>query len=139
MDAALEKALGDSKPSSLQGSIKFLKTFIYGEYGTGKTVLAASLVQNKGLVISTDSGTDSLFNHPELLEKIDMIPYQGLSQLTAIGKAITEGHPDYVQYDTVWVDTISQVQEEYLDFLNENFTFSGNHRTMAEPRDPVDT
>lgn len=129
-------ALDSAKPEGLKDRTKYLKTFIYGEYGVGKTVLAGSLVQHKGLVIATDQGTDSFYNHPEILEKVDVVPYMGLTQLTAIAQACSEGIPEYAAYDTVIVDTISQVQEEYLDWLLDNFKFTGNHRTVAEPRSP---
>lgn len=136
MDKRLLEALESEKPEPLAGRPKWVKTFLYGEYGTGKTILACSLVIHKGLLIATDTGTDSIYNHPELLDKIDVLPYRGLSQLTAIAQAIEEGHPDYIQYDTIIIDTISQVQEEYIDWLGENFKYSGNHRVVAEPRKP---
>lgn len=132
------KALEASAPASLGEQERYVKGFFYGEYGVGKTIAACKCVQNKGLLVRTDTGTDSLFNHPELLDKIDVVDYKGLNQLTAIGEAISEGlivgETNYALYDTVIIDTISQVQEEYLDWLLANFKFTGNHRTVAEPR-----
>ncbi len=126
----LEKML----PSTIKDRPKYYNGFLYGEFGVGKTIVAASCVQNKGLLVATDSGTNSLFNHPELLDKVDVVPYNSLSHLTAIGRAITEGIAPYDQYDTIIIDTISQVQEEYLDWVLENFQFSGNYREKATPR-----
>jgi hypothetical protein len=130
------KALAETQPAPLTNRSKFIKSFIYGEFGVGKTVLACSFVQTRGLLISNDTGTDSLYNHPELLARVDVVPYAGLSHLTAVAQAIEEKLEGYEKYDTVIIDTISQVQEEYLDFLIENYSFSGNQRTVANPRSP---
>ena len=142
MRTDLQKALEDEAPSSLDKRTKNVNTFLYGEYGVGKTILACksgALTGKKVLLVRTDTGTDSLFNHPELLDVVDVVDYKGLSQLSAIGAAIDEGltigETDYSAYGTVIVDTISQVQEEYLDWILEHFQFSGNHRTVATPRD----
>ena len=138
MDPKRLQALQESVPQPLKDRERYVKAFIYGEFGVGKTILAASCTQNKGLIIATDTGTDSLYNHPELLEKHDIVPYKGLQHLTAVAEAISEGVEGYEQYDNVIVDTISQVQEEYLDWLLDNFKFSGNMRTLAEPRNARD-
>lgn len=142
MRADLEKALAAEPPSSLGDRDKFVNAFIYGEYGVGKTInacMCAAATGKKGLLVRTDTGTDSLYNHPDLLDSIDVVDYKGLNQLTAIGNAISEsltiGQTDYSKYGAVIVDTVSQVQEEYLDWILENFQFSGNHRTVATARD----
>ncbi len=134
-------ALESSPPARLGDLSKYVNMFWYGEYGVGKTIgacLCAKATGKRGLLVRTDTGTDSLFNHPDLLDVIDVVDYKGLSQLTAIGEAITEGitigETDYSLYGAVIVDTISQVQEEYLDWILENFKFSGNFRTVASPR-----
>lgn len=141
MRADLEKALDASPPSGLGDRTKYVNAFIYGEYGVGKTInacMCGAATGKRTLLVRTDSGTDSLYNHPELIEAIDVVDYQGLNQLTAIGNAITEritlsGY-DYSQVGMVIIDTISQVQEEYLDWILENFKFTGNFRTVATPR-----
>lgn len=134
----MQEALNSLPPVPLSQRERHVNGFIYGEFGVGKTILAAKCVQNKGLCISTDSGTDSIFNHNELVDKIDIVPYAGLSQLTAIATAISENIEPWNQYDVVWVDTISQVQEEYLDWLLDNFKFTGSYREKATPRNSRD-
>ena len=111
----LAKALEAEPPTSLSDRSKYVNMFWYGEYGVGKTIGAskcAAATGKKGLLVRTDTGTDSLFNHPELLDAIDVVDYKGLSQLTAIGEAISEGltigDTDYSKYGAVLVDTISQ-------------------------------
>lgn len=137
-------ALASTVPEPLGNRTKNVKVFLYGEYGVGKTINAVSCGVATGkrvLLVRTDTGTDSLYNHPELLEHTDVVDYKGLSQLSAIGEAISEGLTDvggvdYTKYGAVLIDTVSQVQEEYLDWILENFKFTGNHRTVAEPRSP---
>lgn len=137
----LEKALEANPPEPLGNRTKNVKVFLYGEYGVGKTINSVSCGVSTGkrvLLVRTDTGTDSLYNHPDLLEHTDIVDYKGLSQLTAIAEAIAEGLTvggvDYSLYGAVIIDTVSQVQEEYLDWILENFKFTGNHRTVAEPR-----
>lgn len=142
MEKKLQEAMAANSPETLLGRSRYLKNFWYGEYGTTKTITAikCSLVANPGmrcLVVATDTGTDSIYNHPELVDLTDVVPYNGLSQLTGIAQAITEkltiGLTDYSQYGGVLLDTVSQMQEEYLDWLLENFKFSGNFREKAVP------
>lgn len=142
MDKKLAEALAEVPPEGLMGRERFLKNFWYGEYGTTKTVTTCRCILacnpgKKALVISTDTGTDSIYNHPELVDLVDIVPYNGLSHLVAIAEAITEklviGSVDYGDYGGVSLDTVSQMQEEYLDWLLENFKFSGKHRELATP------
>jgi hypothetical protein len=142
MRADLQKALEAENPTPLTTRTKFVNSFLYGEYGVGKTILAVRCGVATGkrvLLIRTDTGTDSLFNHPDLLPHVDVVDYKGLAQLTAVAEAISErltiGETDYFNYGAVIVDTVSQVQEEYLDWILEHFQFTGNHRTVATPRD----
>lgn len=141
MRADLEKALDANPPTDLGQRDRFVNAFIYGEYGVGKTInacLCGAATGKRTLLVRTDTGTDSLYNHPELISKVDVVDYQGLNQLTAIGNAISEGLTlgdyDYSNVGLVIIDTISQVQEEYLDWILENFKFTGNFRTVATPR-----
>ena len=135
MDPKFEKALESVEPTKLHDRIKVWNGFLYGEYGVGKTKLTGDCIKKRGLVIATDKGYDTYYNHPELLDKVEVVTYSGLTQLTAIAQAIEEGHPMYSEFDLVSCDTISQIQEEYLDWLNDNFTFAGeNARNKATPR-----
>jgi len=134
MDPKFLQGLEQIPPQKLTSRMKYFKGFLFGDYGVGKTKVAAECADNAGLDIYTDTGYETLFNHPHLLDRITAVPYTGLSQITAIGQAITEGLEPWSENDLVIVDTISQVQEEYLDYLNDNFTYSGNLREKAVPR-----
>ena len=137
MEKALLKALEDQPHTSLTDVDPYYKGFLYGEYGVGKTTLCGNLVHKKALFIHTDRNFIVLKKVPGALDKIDLMPYTGLSQLEAVAKAIEEqltvNGKDYSEYDLVVVDTISQVQEEYLDWLYENYDWKGNHREQAMP------
>lgn len=136
MNPELLKALQTQPPVPLQEASKFYKGFLYGEYGVGKTVLSVACASQKALIIATDNGWESIHNHPELVDKVDIMPYDGLSQLTAIAEAKQEELEGFDKYDLFIIDTVSQIQEEYLDWLLENYTFKGALREKATPRSP---
>lgn len=137
MDKALEKALEAQEHTSLEDVDPFYKGFLYGEYGVGKTTFCGMLTHKKTLVIHADRNYAVLKKLPQAVDKIDLMPYTGLSQLEAVAKAITEGLTiggiDYSEYELVVIDTISQIQEEYLDWLYDNYEWKGNHRESASP------
>lgn len=110
---------------------RFAKLFNYGEYGTGKTVTAGKLSRSKFLVVHTDNGWTSLDNHPDLVDRYDIVQYDGLSQLTTLAEWSYES--DF-PYDLIHLDTVSQMQEEYLDFLLEEISWSQNFREKSQAR-----
>lgn len=106
---------------------KYLKFCLYGEYGSWKTTTACSLPFRKAALVVTDQNWRTLENKEELFEKIDIIPYQGLSQLDTLAEMTDE-------YDCFILDTISQMQEEYIDFLLDNTNYGGKYREKLQPR-----
>lgn len=84
---------------------------LYGDFGKRKTVTACSMVNEKGLLLSSDDSWKVLLNdrHSDLFPKIKVIPLQGLSQL------------DYIDfdggYDTIIWDTVSRSVDGFLDIL----------------------
>lgn len=137
MDSKKQAALEELGVKSTAEIEPYYKGFLYGEYGVGKTVFAAKLARRKILLVHVDRNYQSVLNHPEVLDKVVFQPYTGLSQLAAIADAITEkaviGGFDYGEIDIVAIDTISQIQEEYLDWLFENYQWKGNLRESATP------
>jgi hypothetical protein len=110
---------------------RFYKGFHYGEYGTAKTVTAGKLSRTKFLVVVTDNGWTSFDNHPDLVDRFDIVPYDGLSQLAALAEWSYEA--DF-PYDLVHLDTVSQMQEEYLDFLLDEISWSQNFREKSQAK-----
>lgn len=121
------------KDQIISGAVapRFYKGFHYGEYGTTKTVTAGKISRSKFLVIHTDIGWTSLDNHNDLVDKYDLLPYDGLSQLTEVAEWSKES--DF-PYDLIHVDTVSQVQEEFLDWLLDEITWSQNFREKSQSK-----
>jgi hypothetical protein len=133
MDNALLKELDANKPVDLSEQRTFLKAFIYGDWGVGKTVLACSSGKRTLIITSGDGGESSLRNHPEYKDNCSIIQCQGLSHIKAIFKAIEEGHPDYKEYEVVVIDTISSICEQYLKNLVDNYDVNKD-RHVAKPK-----
>lgn len=134
-----QKLLNENPPDDLGTRDRHYNGFLYGEYGVGKTKEAAECVLDSGIIVTGDNGYETLYNHPHLVDKFKVMPYSGLSQLTAIGEAVTDkavlGGFDYGAVDLVIVDPIGAVQDDYLDWLMDNYTFSngGDSRVKATP------
>lgn len=107
MDPRLKDALSkmDGEKVSLAEEPRRLRAYLYGDYGAGKTTLAAKLVENKGCLITTDSNWYVILKYPEIAEKIVRYPFEGFSQLQAIAQAHTEGVEPWSTYDTLIWDT----------------------------------
>lgn len=106
---------------------------LYGDYGSGKTTAAASMVKERGLMISSDDSWKVLLkpSNSELYAKFDkgnnIKGYEGLSQLQYI---------DFnAGYDTIIWDTASQSVDMFLDLLSDKAKWSGNERAKIQPRD----
>jgi len=93
-----------------------IKTLLYGESGTGKTVLGMQILQqftpeNKRIVfIDSARGYVSLNNHPELKRRTKRIQYEGLVQIAALANAIKQGKPGFADIGAVMVDELSSIQ-----------------------------
>ena len=89
----------------------YAKVLIYGEAGTGKTVLACNFGEQVILVDSAN-GWVSLKNHSDIMAKVQRIEYKGLSQLDALADAITEGK---IECETLVIDELSSIAILDLD------------------------
>lgn len=95
-------------------------TCLYGEFGKRKTTTACSLVQEKGLLISADNSWKVLRRerHGDLLDKVQIVGYDGLSQLDYI---------DFEDYDHIVCDTTSKMVDNYLDLLLDKASWGGRN------------
>lgn len=96
-------------------------TLLYGDFGKRKTTTACSMVQNRGLLLSTDSSWKVLLNerHRDLYpSKITPITLTGLSQIKLI---------DFGGYDTIIWDTVSRSVDGFLDLLYDEASWSGTN------------
>lgn len=96
-------------------------TVLYADFGKRKTTTACSMVQDRGLLISSDNSWHTLLNprHSEVYKKINVINYEGLSQIK---------HIDYEGYDTVIWDTFSHSVDMYIDLLYDEADWGGRYR-----------
>lgn len=103
-------------------------TVLYGDYGSRKTTTACSMVNERGLLLSSDDSWKVLLNprHKIIADKIKkIVPLEGLSQLQYV---------DLSGYDTVIWDTISQSVDVFLDLLYDEAGWSGNRREQVVAR-----
>jgi len=122
VDKKYQRALDAQEPYIPSGTMSYIKACWYGEFGGGKTVLAAKMIRRRGLFIVNDENWIVLKDWPELFDKIELVEYAGPSHLKALGLAKQEDHPRYREFDLFCIDTMSQSNDNYLDFLIDNYT-----------------
>lgn len=108
---------------------------LYGEFGMRKTTTAVRCMQTKSVLLHADRGWNVIRNHPDEFTTTNVIPleYKGLSQVKAVVEACLNNQEPFDNVDLFVLDTVSQMQEIYIDWLLENFKFSGNFREKATP------
>lgn len=103
---------------------------LYGDYGSRKTTTACSMVNERGLLLSSDDSWKVLKNprHKDIFEKINVRHLDGLSQLNYI---------DFDGYDTIIWDTISQSVDVYLDLLYDEATWGKGSNGQFKYRETI--
>lgn len=106
---------------------------LYGEFGVRKTTTALRCMTNRAIILYADPGWHVVHNHPEEFDEDNVIPikYESLTQVRRIIEAVETNAEGYEGVDLIVVDTLSQIQENYIDFLLENAQYSGNFREKA--------
>ena len=110
----------------------YAKVLIYGESGTGKTVLACDFGK-KVIMVDSSNGWVSLKNHKEVLSKVQRIEYKGLSQLDALVQAIQEGE---IECDTVVIDELSSIATLDLDTVLKSRSAKDPNKDPNIPTQP---
>lgn len=110
-------AVKSYKPGEFELSSSYMKSFIYGPPGTGKTVLAAS-AQAPLLAEIDPGGADSLWNHPELLEKAQIEVCDGPDDIDEVVKRVRAGK--YPDRKTFCLDTSTTYQDLDLREMNRS-------------------
>lgn len=102
---------------------------LYGDHGKRKTTTACSMVNERGLLLSSDDSWKVLLNsrHKEIYDKLHIVKLEGLSQLD---------HIDFDGYDTVIWDTFSASVDMYVDLLYDEATWTKNYREKIESKHP---
>lgn len=133
MEAELLKALDAARPKPLGEQTKYVKAFLYGDWGVGKTAVACSSGKRTLLITSGDGGESTLFDYPDYRDKVHVIRSHGISHIKAILKASEEGHEDYKDYEVIVIDTISSVCDQYLKNMVDNYNVNKDRHT-AKPK-----
>lgn len=91
---------------------------LYGDHGKRKTCTAVSMVNERGLLLSSDDSWKVLINerHSAIASKVAIKSLTGISQLDYI---------DMTGYDTIIWDTVSQSVDLFLDLLYDDGTWTG--------------
>lgn len=106
------------------GQRKKLYQTVFGQPGAGKTVMAAG-IGNKNLIISDETGYDSLVNHPELEARTTVMPFLGYQDVMDYCEGIDSGQFDY---DHMILDTFSGMQDDRIMFNLDQKATSGFDR-----------
>lgn len=133
MDAkslAILESMGEATPVLEQK--RRIRAMFYGDPGSGKTTLAAQLVEKKGCIITADSAWVVILNDPELAAKIDRYPFINFSQIKAIAYAHGEGIEPWCSYDTLIWDPTSQAVNMMLRKAVQGKKFPKEQNTSPE-------
>lgn len=130
------------KDSELQALIKsrtpfdelYWKGVLYGDFGKRKTTTGLRTSRSRAILLHADRGWNVIRNHPEEFNEGNVIPleYKGLSQVKMLVEAVVENQEPFQDVDLIQLDTVSQMQEKYIDWLGENFEIFG--REKAAPK-----
>lgn len=109
----LEALMGEMFDLNAARKNIYFKGLIYGDPGAGKTVLASTIGKKVLFLVADPDGWQSLLNHPKLGlgTRIKPMQYKGLSQLEFLADIFTEGGTEFDQYDTVVLDTLSNIAD----------------------------
>ncbi len=109
---ALNKSMMDPSKVTFKG-------LIYGDPGTRKTTLGASIGEKVLFVVADPDGYQSLINHPELGlgTRVELVKYQGIAQLEFLAEVFTDGGTEYDRFDTIQLDTLSNIASLDLDVV----------------------
>ena len=103
---------GDIKPENLNA-------LIYAPSGTGKTTTARTLSGLNPIVISLEAGLLSLRN--SRVDYVEVNPDQKISSLRSILEEVKKS-----DYDTVFIDSLSEISEAFYDLAKAEFPDSRN-------------
>ena len=133
--------LSDKELKELIGSItdpdeKYWKGVLYGDYGKRKTTTGLRTSESRAILLHADRGWNVVLNHPDefsMPDKVIPIRYDSLTQIKAIVGAVVTNQEPFQDVDLIQLDTISQMQEKYIDFLGDNFTIFGREKATPKP------
>lgn len=94
---------------------RYLKAVLFGRYGVGKTVTAASL--GRTMFLAADPGFVAVYNHPEMAKNIVSKQYRGYQHFNAMTIALQERVGEYGEIDTFVIDTLDEIVADVVDSI----------------------
>lgn len=127
MDAKkLELLRSMGTPSSVWEEERLVRAMFYGDFGSGKTTLAAKIAKvigGKVALITTDSAWTVLHKDPELSKDIIRYPFDSFGQVKLMIEAHNEGLEPFGEIKTFIWDTISTSIDRVLRDLVKRKNF----------------
>ncbi len=116
---------------------RFYKGVLYGNFGKRKTTTALRCSRSCATISHVDRGWNVALNFPDEFDlkpggNVIPIEYEGLTQLKALIEAVMEKQEPFDRTDLIILDTVSQMQEKYIDFLGENFDIFGREKAVPK-------
>lgn len=111
VDAILQALIDNIAPAHVAN--KYLKVFIYGENGCGKTIFAAQ-APNPLIVDCDKEGTLSLLNF-EQLKNTPVFPVRSLFAVEKLIDHLKAGTPAFDKFETIVIDPFSELAYKGLD------------------------
>lgn len=109
-----------SRPVSVRERPLHPNIYLFGSHKIGKSILSC-MVGNRPLHLAADTGWSSLLDWPELSHVI-VDEIQNLNHFRMMTKALADNDPVYEGLDPVIVDPFNKLVDEYLDYLQDNYT-----------------
>lgn len=114
-----------SRLTTPQG-VQYRKILVYGNPGVGKTTFAAQAPSP--LILDVERGTTSLASNPETSElaSVSVLPYVSLTQVEGLIRELAK-KPESLPYETLVIDSFSELQKRSLDALLTNLSGSARY------------
>lgn len=101
---------------------------LYADFGKRKTTTAIRCARTRACLLHADRGWHVYKNHDDTRDKCLPVRYDGLSQIPSLVDAIVDQRGKFEGCDLLILDTGSQMQELYIDFLLQNANYGGKYR-----------
>ena len=102
------------KIKSTSQSVNSVKALIFGESGTGKTKLAATVPTP--LILNAEAGLLSIAG-----DNLDSVDIKTVEDVMEVYQFLTESE-DAKKYETIVLDSVSEIAEVYLSTLKKQYT-----------------
>jgi hypothetical protein len=114
----------EGEPASMAEQPMLFRGFLYGDFGAGKTDLAAQICKALGgtnCLVYADSAWTTVLKYPDIAANTYKYPFGGFSQIKTILKARQEGIEPYCRFNNLIWDTCSVSCDIVLRNLVEKY------------------